>query len=326
MSRKGRPQPSPRPIRWIDLHIPWMRQYVGETTDFDAADEPPREPRLGQVEGYLGATSAAFVVCRRSAADWARRPDRWAALDTLIARVGAEFPGRLLVGPEDLARWQADPDGLAWAVLCVESLGGLVRSLGDLDRLAVLDRRGVRVFGLGGECPAEAGAPPPHAILDRLESLAAGPGGPRPIVDLAALGPADMALALDWFEQAPRRLLPLHSLASVRRGDEDAPTWALLGRLRALGGTIGVAIGPQFVDSAEALRDGIEALAALPYPDGDALDGIAFASDFLGDDQVTPGLENAEAVAAWAMASFDPASARRLLVENAAEWIRRACG
>ena len=53
----------------------------------------------------LSATSAAVPSCYRRAADWARQADPWAALGALIARVEAEFSGRLLIGPDDHARW-----------------------------------------------------------------------------------------------------------------------------------------------------------------------------------------------------------------------------
>jgi membrane dipeptidase len=134
-------------MRLIDLHVDWLLQYAGETTVFDPSAYARVPQRLDQVRGYLQDTSAAVLACYRHADDWARhRRDPWAALGELIVRLEAEFPGRLLLGPDDCARWRQDADGLCWGVIGVEGFDALVRSAADLDRLPGLFDRGVRVF------------------------------------------------------------------------------------------------------------------------------------------------------------------------------------
>ena len=133
-------------MRLIDLHVDWLLQYAGETTVFDPACYAGVNERLGQIQGYLQDTSAAVLACYRRADDWARHlANPWAALDELITRAEAEFPGRLLVGPDDLARWNAEPDGLCWGILGVEGFDPLIRAPDDLGHLAGLFERGVRV-------------------------------------------------------------------------------------------------------------------------------------------------------------------------------------
>ena len=134
------------PARLIDLHCDWLLQYAGETTDFDPGFIPESAACLGQAEGYLQGASASVIACYRDAGDWARHPDPWLALGSLIARIEAEFPGRLLIGPDDFARWRDDPEGLCWGVIGVEGFDALIRTPADLDRLARLFERGVRVF------------------------------------------------------------------------------------------------------------------------------------------------------------------------------------
>src|SRR4051794_17599820 len=129
-------------MRLIDLHTDWLLQYATETTVFDPALYERARGRVGQSEGYLQGTWAAVVSCYRSADDWATRRDPWDALGALLARVEAEFPGRLLIGPEDVARWLDDPGGLCWALIGVEGFDALVRGPDDLDRLPGLFERG----------------------------------------------------------------------------------------------------------------------------------------------------------------------------------------
>src|SRR4051794_12085889 len=121
--------------RLIDLHTDWLLQYATETTLFDATAYPGAADRLGQAEGYLGATSAAVVSCFRKQEDWATQPDPWRALADLIARIEAEFAGRILMGPDDFARWRAEPDGLTWAVIGIEGFDFLIRSEENLSGL-----------------------------------------------------------------------------------------------------------------------------------------------------------------------------------------------
>lgn len=138
-----------RPPRLIDLRVDWFAQYAGEAPPFDRF--PPLPGRLGQLDGYLGATSAAFL-----------------AIDAaLIPRAEAEFAGRLLAGPEDYRRWLDDPDGLTWAVLEIE--GG--------SDLPGLFRRGVRSYR-----PLDGFKTHIGTLINLSEP------GARPIVDLSGLG------------------------------------------------------------------------------------------------------------------------------------------
>ncbi len=172
--------------RLIDLGLNWPLQYATESTLFDPSLYPEIPSRLARLDGYLGKTSAALVVCARKPEDWASQPDPWRALQELLARVEAEFSGRLLIGPDDLARWKDDPWGLTWAVLGVELTDGLIRSPEDLDRIPSLVKRGVR--GLRIRTSDEEGAD-----LGLLETLS----------DTAGRG---VTLALDLPAENPRRL------------------------------------------------------------------------------------------------------------------------
>ncbi len=96
-------------MRLIDLHVDWLLQYAGESTIFDPAEFPDLADWIGQADGYLGATSAAILACYRNDADWARRADPWAGLEQLVTRIEAEFPGRVLRDPDDLASMERRP-------------------------------------------------------------------------------------------------------------------------------------------------------------------------------------------------------------------------
>jgi membrane dipeptidase len=331
------------PARLIDLHTDWLLQYAPETTLFDPELYPNVSGRLGQAEGYLGATWAAVVSCYRKAEDWARQADPWAALGELIARIEAEFCGRLLIGPEDERRWRDDPEGLCWAVIGVEGFDALVRTPDDLGRLPRLFGRGVRLFQpvygatsvLGGSAAAgddrgltELGFAFLRAVLD----LAPGPGGPRPLLDLAHLNPRSAADVLGWFEAEPsraERAIPVYSHGALWHEGCPLPraiTAENLRRLRALGGVIGFGVGPPFYATAGELKAGIEAAAALPFRGREGFEGIAIGTDFLGVDRVLPGLGNAPEVIAWVGATFDPEAAAALIRGNAEGLFARMLG
>lgn len=334
MKRRREPLP-----RLIDLHVDWPLQYVGETTQFDPADYPPIAARLGQVQGYLQATSAAVVACFRSAADWARRADPWAALGSLLARVEAEFPGRVLADPADHARWRADSEGLTWAVIGVEGFDALVRATADLDRLPALFARGVRVFqpvhgpsGLLGGSTAEDDARGltdlGRSFLARLEEMAT-PAGPCPLLDLAHMNGRTIAEALDWLEAdagRARRLVPIFSHGGLGDASPRALRWEFVGRLRCLGGHIGLSVGPPHVTSTDELRAAIEHAAALPFSGEAGHRGLAIGSNFLGLSAPVVGLEDAESVANWLMGAFGPRVGRTLVQENAGDLIALATG
>lgn len=319
--------------RLIDLHTDWILQYATETTVFDPALYERVTGRLGQAEGYLLATGAAILSCYRDVEDWASQPDPWAALGSLIARIEAEFSGRLLIGPEDWSRWEDDPEGLCWGVVGVEGFDALVREPADLDRLPGLFERGVRLFQpvytatslLGGSSApgddrglTELG----REFLRTLLELS-GKAGTKPILDLAHLNPRSCGEVLDWFEadeSRARRLPIVYSHGAIFHEGCRLPraiTVENLARLRALGGTIGLGVTPPFHAGVEELRAGIEAAAELPFRGRAGSEGIAIGTDFLGVNAVAPGLENAPAVVASLLSAFGPATAEALIRGNA---------
>lgn len=329
--------------RLIDLHTDWLLQYACETTVYDPAIYIDVPDRLPQAEGYLQTTSAAVLACFRRAEEWAAIGDPWPALLALIVRIEAEFGGRLLIGPDDYARWLADPDSLTWAVIGIEGFDALVRTPADLDRLPQLFERGVRLFqpvynltsALGGSAVIgdERGLMPlGYAFLEAVASLSSDPAGPRPILDLAHLNPRSMSDALAWLEADSTRLdrvLPVYSHGALKHEGCTRPraiTLENLTRLRALGGNIGLSVGPPFYSSAEALKASFEAVATTPLLGQPGSDGIAIGTDFLGVNRVLPGLSNAPEVVGWVQANFEPDIAARLLHQNASRLLARSVG
>jgi membrane dipeptidase len=333
------PEPLPR---LIDLRVLWPWQYIGETTQFHADAYPPLANRVRQLAGYLQDTSAAVVACARSAEDWSRQADPWAALNPMITRVEAEFPGRLLIGPEDHARWIADPQGLTYALIGVAGFDALIRNPVDLDRLARLFERGVRLFQpVQGPTSLMAGSSAPgddrglthlgRMFLQTLLDLTTDrPGTPRPLVDLTGLGPVALGQVLSWFEadgNRSRRLRPLLGHGSIRRSDEGAHGAISLehfDRLRALGGVVGLSVGPPHHATAEDLRGSIEAAIERTGPLG--FEGFSIGTGFLGLERAAPGLENAEAVVAWLRATFQAPAADLLIQGNARRLLECAVG
>ncbi len=326
-------------MRLVDLHVDWLLQYAGESTVFDPADFPGVADRVGQADGYLGATSAAIVSCYRPEADWLRRADPWAALYDLIARIEAEFPGRVLRDPDDFFRWRGDPEGLAWAMIGVEGFDHLIRTEADLARLPDLLRRGVRLFQptytSSGQLAGSSADGDDRGLLDLgrrfLEALAElSEDGMRPIVDLAHLNPRASGDVLSWFESdrdEPRRLIPVYSHGAVRHPGFTHPralTHECRVRICNLGGFVG--LSPAFYDSADGFRQAIDSFIALPFLGTAGLDGICLGTDFLGVDANPPGLGNAAEVVAWAEATFPRDIASAVVSENARRLIERSIG
>lgn len=342
------------PPRLIDLHCDWPLQYVGEATVFDPAGYPEiasalggpeRRAYLGQVDGYLSDTAAAVIACYRSAAEWSRTADPWRAIGDLVARVAAEFPGRILADPRDHARWVDEPNGPCWAVVGVEGFDALVRGPDDLGRLDALFDRGVRVFqpayGISGVLAGSSAPGDDRGLLDLgrafLEHLArlgtaGGAPGPRPVLDLAHLNPKAMSEVLDWLESDPAaraRLLPVHSHGAPWHEAFETPralTSDNLARLRRLGGTVGLSVGPPFFDSAERLRAALEQAAELPFHGRPGFEGLAIGTDYLGMARALPELGSAEAVAAWLGQQFPPETAAALTNGNARRLVEQAVG
>jgi len=327
-------------MRLIDLHVDWLLQYAPETNVFDPDLYPGVRERTSQLDGYLQTTRAAILACFRRADDWAKQADPWEALGQLITRIEAEFPGRLLIGPDDFDRWQADRDGLAWGMIGVEGFDTLIRSADDLDRLPRLFERGVRLFqpiynttsSLGGSSVpgddrglTDLG----RRFLEVLASLADPSAGPRPILDLAHMNPSTMADVLSWFEAHPSRLLPVYSHGSpVHPGFEmpRAITLDHLRRLRALGGHVGLGVSPPFFESTEQIQEAVELVASIPFEGREGHEGMAIGTDFMGVNQTLPRLGNAAEVVAWVQANFNRPTAKDLLHDNALSLMAQACG
>ncbi len=323
--------------RLIDLHCDWLLQYAGETTVFDPALYTGVEQRISQSAGYLQATSAAVLSCYRRAEDWARQPDPWKALGELITRLEAEFPGRLLIGPEDFGRWRNEPEGLCWGIIGVEGFDSLVREPHDLERLPALFDRGVRIFQpVYSENSALAGSSvrgDSRGLTDLgrafLQQLADLPPGPCAAIDIAHMNPTAASEVLDWFESNPScsdRLIPIYSHGALSHDGFNTPraiTRENIARLRVLGGVIGLSVGPPFYQSKEAIKVDIEAVAELPYLGRAGFEGIAIGTDFLGVDQTLPGVNDVEAVVAWIQSAFPPQAAAAILSGNAAALMGR---
>ncbi len=324
--------------RLIDLHCDWLLQYALDTTLYDPALYAEVVGRLDQTEGYLLGASAAVLACYRDAREWAACDDPWRALGELVTRVEAEFSGRILMGAEDLARWQDNPEELCWAVIGIEGFDFLVRNEADLNRLPRLFERGARVFqpvySPENALAGSAYEGDSRGLLDLgrrfLETLAEIPGSSRPILDLAHLNLTAMSDVLDWFEADAKRrdsLLLIYSHGAIAHEGFHAPralSLESLKRLRALGGTVG--ISPAFYGSADELRASIETAAERPFLDTPGYEGIAIGTDFLGVDKNPPGLGNAEGVVQWILKTFDVPTASLLIDGNARRLLGRACG
>jgi membrane dipeptidase len=328
-------------MRLVDLHTNWLWQYAPETTLFDPGLSARMAARLGQAEGYLQGTWAAVLSCSRTDADWASRADPWAALGTLITRTEAEFPGRLLIGPADVARWLDDPEGLCWGLIGIAGFDALVRGPEDLDRLAGLFERGVRLYqpvqGPSSVLAGSAAAGDDRGLTDLgrsfLQTLVdLERDGPRPLLDLAHLSPKAAAEVLTWLEADAgrlRRLLPVYRDGAPGPEGDAAPhalTLDTLARLRALGGVIGFSVGPPFHATAEGLKARIETAAAIPFQGRPGFEGLAIGTGFLGVDQTLPGLGHVDEVVDWLSSTFGPAEASALIQGNGRGLFVRALG
>ena len=278
-------------LRLIDLRINWLLQYVGEITTFDPNDYPDVKPRLDQIRGYLQDTRAAIVTCDRSPSDWAKQTDRSKALADVVARVEAEFPGRILIGPTDRARFEAEPESLCWVILQTTS---------DVEPLADWFDRGVRVFHL---------TDPDH--LDLLASLGSA-DGPKPAVDLGGLTSTGQDEALTWFEADPSRRSRLFPILTTATGQHP------LQRLRALNGLVGLDLGP----TAEDLAATIGLLLADPSSHA----GIAISTNFLERPSAASELATVEAILQWLTTRFGQPVAESIAHTNAMALIRHITG
>lgn len=322
-------------MRLIDLHCNWASQYACESTQYDPALYADVRGRLSQVDGYLSGVADAVLYCGRRPEDWSVQADPWRTLGEMIARYEAEFSGRILHGPNDAARWLAEPqdETICWGVLAVEGLLRLVAEPADLipNRLFWLFNRGVRVFQLGGGAVAAADgarADLIRQVLDGLEALAPDPGqaSPRPVVDLAGLDAESAALVLSWFEENPTRCDRLLLVRSLEGVGPAGLSEANLSRLRALGGVVGLGIGPPFLLAPEELRESIERIAAVPFRGRTGYEGIGIGTMFLELERTVPSLADAAEICAWLKANYPSQTALSLAEGNARTFLLRASG
>jgi membrane dipeptidase len=332
------------PVRLIDLHCNWLRQYAPETRTFDPAANTEIPARLSQLSGYMTATSAAVLACARSAADWEHQPDPWQSLGELIARYEAEFSGRLLIDPADVTRWRSEPpDALTWGMLSVSGLDYLVRTKADLKRLPDLFKRGVRVIQLVATAhSALAGSADPdddrsltdlgRACLSEITALASiDPVEAIPILDLAHLNTRSMAEVMESLGDAlrNRRVLLMYSHGSVAHPEFDGPRaigLENLARLRTHGGLIGLTPGPPFHQSADELKSAIDHVATIPFEGRVGYEGLAIGCDFLDRDAALPELRDASAIIDWVSKTFDQPTAELVLEANARQFLANAVG
>ena len=294
----------PPASRLIDLQIDWFRQYAPEI-ELPGCPSQDVRPRIPRVDEYFSHTSVAFVSCGKTA--------------DLLPRVEAEFSGRILHGPEDLARFREDPSGLTWAVIAFNDMQELTGWSAALERLPALFDRGVRLFS---PFPRQDRGltDPGRDFLARLLGLSR-PGAPRPILDLARAGREAMGEILDWFEardERTERILLIDRGVSMTRDDRA--------RFRSLGGLTAVSITDPLAEASGDIREMIEGIADLPYRGRAGFEGIAIATGFLEADRTLPGLGNAGEVVAWLEETFDPTASRLLIEGNGRKLIEAMAG
>jgi membrane dipeptidase len=86
----------------------------------------------------------------------------------------------------------------------------------------------------------------------------------------------------------------VYSHGAINHDDQrrsDALNIEHLGRLRALGGWIGLSEGVPYCHSAEALRAGIETTASAPFQRRRGYEGIGIGTDFLKLERTLPHLK-----------------------------------
>jgi len=226
----------------------------------------------------------------------------------------------------------------------------LVREPADLDRLCGTFERGVRVFQLvDGPDSLLGGSVGPGdertltklglAVLERLLELATpvSHAGARLVVDVAGLNAHTLAGVLDWAEQDRSRIERLILISSHGRLGGLAPECAgMIGttgaahensrRFRELGGVIGVSPGPPAVASTEALRETIEAIAAIPFLGRAGYEGIGIGTNFFGLSALLPEVRDVTRLTGWLARTFGPETARELGERSALRLLNRAVG
>jgi membrane dipeptidase len=334
---------SPAPPRLIDLHIHWQLQYAPESDPLDEPAAAEIAARIDQLEGYLSTTWAAILSCRGNQRGSSGPCEPWAELADCLARHEAEFPGRLLIGPDDFARWQADPNGLMWGLLGVKGFDALIRGQEDLDRLGSLFQRGVRLFQpVCSQSGVLGGAWEPDddrsltalgtSFLEVLDAIARESHGPRPLLDLAGMNRPTTSAVLDWFDASPdraSRVIPVRSRGPFVQAGScglQALSTEQLARLRNLGGVVGCGIGSGDYPTAQALKSAIDHIAERPFLGRTGYEGIALATYFLEAGSPPFELGNAGEVVAWTRSEFGSDTGRTLIQANAAALLASATG
>jgi membrane dipeptidase len=330
-------------MRLIDLHCDWLRQYAPELASFDRSSGEAVANRLGELDGYLSTTSAAGLICARTPEEWAAFADPWAALGDMIARYQAEFSGRILMGPDDADRWIREPaDGLCWGLIGVRGFDSLILEPSDLDRLPELFARGARMFQpIETPCTRLGGSSEPgddrgltdlgRGFLERLTGLGLGldsdqaGSAPRPVVDLSGMNSATLADVLSWLEADPARLDRV--LVVISRGGFEGPR-PIDGvtRLRALGGVIGLGVGPPSLGAPDDLAAQVRTLTSVPFRGEIGAGGIAIATDYLGGVEPFADLANVDRIIERFRRTLDRPTADALLFGNGRELFLEAVG
>ena len=290
------------PGRLADLSIDWLRQYAGESTLPEAPDGADAiRPRLGQLDGYLTTTAVALAWFGPSIGG---SGDPRAEAGALMARIEAEFAGRLLVDRDDLGRFDREPPGaLSWAVAGLHHAETLLTLDGGLAAIQRLIGRGVRALAFDHpETPIDRRIEAIDAIADRLRDE----GGPTLMLELSGLIPEAAVAILDRIESDPGT-----GLVPITR--KEPPTPELADRVRRVGGLVGL---PIVGGAAGGLGRLDASIRALLDGSSSGVDGLAIASGFLESDLSDDLPGTAEAILEWLDDRFDPDSARRLAFGN----------
>lgn len=308
----------PRPI---DLCIRWTAQYRGETLPVTPALDSEHTERF---EGYLTSTRAAFVFNDSAAL----QPGKSSALtlDNWLARVSAEFCGRILAVASDLARFRNEPDGLCWAVIALDRTFALDTRQHTPERLAELIMRGVRLFPL--LCQEED---PPEAVQRALALIqTAAADTRRPIaVNLTALAPSVRAAALAQFEsnpEPPHTLIPVISPTGVHPNDPETHETlspATVQRVQRLGGAVGLTCDARHFPSVDLFRATLTACNPTDPDCEHTAGGLAYASNLSEIERSPAGLDRPEQVARWAWKTLPESVAQAYLAGVAESLIAR---
>lgn len=319
--------PSRAPTRLVDLGLAWTEQYAPEIELYHPSVVEEVQPALARLDGYLSATDLAFVLLT---ADPGRMGVKAGPVEAFVghqlARVEAEFSGRLILNQESLRLLARQPrDHLTWALVGLSSAGDLLTRAED--HLPALRRwmdRGVRLIGL--DRPLHAGPAGDPDWVSQALNLLVGSQDPerRLAVDLGGLDLPEREQALAWFEGPSGRSSGLAVLATrVRLSSASHPAGPGLirldqaARLGALGGLVGLSVLP----GPETVADTVEALKNAGFGPGDP-GALGLSTDFPRSLADSPSA-TADGLRVWARERFGPSDAAWLLGGAARAWLGR---